>query len=163
MKADKNCLMPRVRQNYRICMSTNYLAAATIYDKVSVEATTRAIEQSKDMDAERARLMSFSGFEDEEKKGASKEQVKAKLAKKCKCCRWGSPKFYQLIMNDVPLLACIPFAYIFGLMDVTNVAVGFFLIFLDLCFMIFYLSYDVELSIDSSKVFRIAHTRLNDK
>lgn len=44
MKKDNNCLMPRVRQNYRICNSTNYLAAATIYNKVSVEATERAIE-----------------------------------------------------------------------------------------------------------------------
>ena len=74
MKADKNCLMPRVKQNYKICMSTNYLAAATLYNKVSVEATERAIEQSKEMDAERESLMSFSGFADEDQKGgASKE------------------------------------------------------------------------------------------
>jgi len=76
-------------------MSTNYLAAATIYNKVSVEATENAIQQTRDMDAERERLMSFSGFADEDLKGGgSKEQVKAKLASKCKCCRWGSPKFY---------------------------------------------------------------------
>lgn len=44
MKKDNNCLMPRVRQNFRICSSTNYLAAATIYGKISVEASERAIE-----------------------------------------------------------------------------------------------------------------------
>jgi len=47
MKVDPNCLLPRIRQNYRISMSTNYLAAATLYSKVSVEATERAIEQTK--------------------------------------------------------------------------------------------------------------------
>ena len=43
IKKDKNCLLPRVMQNFRICMSTNYLAAATLYKKVSVEASEAAI------------------------------------------------------------------------------------------------------------------------
>ena len=84
-----------MKQNFRICISTNYLAAATIYDKVSVEASERADEQAKAIDEERERLMKFSGFADEDNKQASmKEQTKAKLANKCKCCRWTSPKFY---------------------------------------------------------------------
>jgi len=105
--------------------------------------------------------MSFSGFADEDQKGgASKEQVKANLAKKCKCCRWGSPKFYQLIMNDIPLIPCLAFAYIFGLFDLVNSAVGIFLTLLDLCFMIFYLSYDDELSIDAKSVYEMADKRM---
>lgn len=43
IKKDKNCLLPKLYSNYKICMSTNYLAAATLYAKVSVEASTRAI------------------------------------------------------------------------------------------------------------------------
>ena len=43
IKKDKNCLLPRVMQNFRICMSTNYLAAATLYKKVSVEASDAVI------------------------------------------------------------------------------------------------------------------------
>ena len=31
IKKDKNKLMPKVQQNLNICMSTNYLAAATLY------------------------------------------------------------------------------------------------------------------------------------
>ena len=153
MKKDNNCLMPRVKQNQRICSSTNYLAAATVYGKVSVEVTERAIELSKELDAERERLMSFSGFADED--GGKKANVKAKLAKRCKCCRWSSPKFYQLIMNDIPLIVCYPFAYFFGLMDYVNVAVGILLALLDLCFMLFYLNYDEELSIDAPSIFRL--------
>jgi len=65
MKADKNCLLPRIKQNLKICMSTNYLAAATIYNKVQVEASAASILQSKAFEAERTALMSFSGFDDE--------------------------------------------------------------------------------------------------
>ena len=44
IKKDKNDLLPRVKQNKQICMSTNYLAAATLYAKVSIEASKNAIE-----------------------------------------------------------------------------------------------------------------------
>jgi len=162
IKADKNCLMPRVKQNFRICMSTNYLAAATIYNKVSVEATDRALDQAKELEAERDRLMSFSGFADEDQKGG-KEDVKAKLAQKCKCCRWTSPKFYQLIMNDIPLIFCLPFVIVFNLMDMINVAVAVLLLVLDLSFMLFYLSYDEELSIDAANVYALAERRISEK
>ena len=89
--------------------------------------------------------------------------MKAKLAKSCKCCRWTSPKFYQLIMNDIPLIFCLPFAYFFGLMDTVNAAVGMALILLDLIFMLFYLGYDTELSIDAKMVHDLTLTRLNDR
>ena len=140
-------------------MSTNYLAAATIYQKVGVEASQNAIQQTKDLEAERNKLMSFSGFADEDPKNSKKKSVKDKLSK-CKCCRWTSPKFYQLIMNDIPLIFCLPFAYIFGLLDTLNAAVGIFLTLADLLFMIFYLSYDEELSIDSKSVYEQTEKRL---
>lgn len=44
IKKDKNCLLPKLNQNFRICLSTNYLALATLYKKVSVEASEKAIE-----------------------------------------------------------------------------------------------------------------------
>ena len=105
--------------------------------------------------------MSFSGFADED--GANKGNVKAKLAKRCKCCRWGSPKFYQMIMNDIPLMFCYPFAYVFGLMDDLNAAIGILLAFLDLCFMLFYLSYDEELSIDAQSIYSHASYRIREQ
>ena len=155
--------MPRVKQNFRICISTNYLAAATIYDKVSVEATERANEQAKAIDEERERLMKFSGFADEDNKTSMKEQTKANLAKKCKCCRWTSPKFYQLIMNDIPLSVCLPFAMMFELMDLFNAGLMTMLIVTDIVFMLFYLSYDEELSIDATTVYELADKRCKDK
>ena len=134
----------------RICSATNYLAAATLYKKVSVEATEAAIAQTKALEAERENLMAFS-FADEagaKDQASRKARMKARLAK-CRCCRWGSPKFYQLIMNDIPLILCLPFAYLFGLLDPVNFLVGMTLTALDLAFMLFYLSYDEELSIDA--------------
>lgn len=159
MKADKNCLLPRIKQNLKICMSTNYLAAATIYNKVQVEASAAAILQSKAFEAERTALMSFSGFDDEVTKQRSSADVKARLAKKCKCCRWTSPKFYQLIMNDIPLLFCLPFAYIYGLLDLINCAVFILLTLIDLIYMVFYLTYDEELSIDPNLAYELSSTR----
>ena len=148
-----------MRQNFNICMSTNYLAAATLYAKVCVDGSKTAIEQADALMAERSQLMSFSFADDDQKKN-SKKNVKAKLAKSCKCCRWTSPKFYQLIMNDIPLIICLPFAYIFGLMDTVNAAVGGALILLDLVFMLFYLNYDEELNIDAQQVYDLTLTRI---
>lgn len=150
--------MPKIKQNFNICSSTNYLAAATLYGKVCVEASSKAIEQNEALMAERSQLMSFSFADDDSKKHPN---VKAKLAKSCKCCRWTSPKFYQLIMNDIPLIFCLPFAYIFGLMDDVNAAVGILLTLLDLIFMLFYLGYDEELSIEAKQVYDMTIRRLH--
>ena len=66
-------------------------------------------------------------------------------------------------MNDIPLIFCLPFAYIFGLMDTVNAAVGVVLTLLDLVFMLFYLGYDEELSIDGKRVHDMTQTRLNNR
>lgn len=166
IRKDKNNLLPRINQNLKICMSTNYLAAATIYSKVCVEASITARDQSKALEAERLKMMSFSSFADEEssKKSSNKSKaaVKAKL-EKCKCCKWGSPKFYQVIMNDIPLLICVPVAFAFGLLDPLNAIIAVFLTLFDLIFMLFYLSYDEELSIDADTIFAITEKRIQDR
>ena len=90
----------------------------------------------------------FADEDGTKNKATRKARMKARLAK-CRCCRWGSPKFYQMIMNDIPLILCLPFAYLFGLLDPVNFIVGLTLTTLDLAFMLFYLSYDEELSIDA--------------
>ena len=38
-KRDLNCLLPKLERNYEMSLSTNYLAAAAIYKKLSVEPT----------------------------------------------------------------------------------------------------------------------------
>ena len=58
-------------------------------------------------------------------------------------------------MNDLPLLFCLPLAYLFGLLDNVNAAVGALITILDLIFMIFYLCYDEELSIEAKRVYEI--------
>lgn len=66
-------------------------------------------------------------------------------------------------MNDIPLIVCLPLAYAFGHMDSVNAAVGVMLTLLDLIFMIFYLSYDEELSIDAQKVYELTQKRLQSR
>ena len=107
-------------------------------------------------------MMSFSSFADEDanKKSGGKD-VKAKLAK-CKVCNWSSPKFYQLIMNDIPLIICVPMAYYYGLLDPLNAIIGTIMTFSDLVCMIFYLSYDDELSINANEIFGITLKRIED-
>ena len=138
-----------IQRNFRICMSTNYLALGSIYEKVSTDISHVAFKQAKALDSERNRLMSFSGFADEDDKKNGGKRVWLTF----KCCRWGSPKFYQLIMNDIPLLFCLPFAYLFGLLDNVNAAVGLAMTLLDLFAMLVYLNYDDELSIESDEIY----------
>lgn len=66
-------------------------------------------------------------------------------------------------MNDIPLLICVPVAYFFGLLDPLNAIVGVFLTLFDLIFMLFYLSYDEEFSIDAEKIFAITENRILEK
>lgn len=68
-----------------------------------------------------------------------------------------------MIMNDIPLIFCQPFAYIFGLMDEVNAIAGIMLTLIDLIFMLIYLSYDEELSIDSKQVYEMSQKRLETK
>lgn len=108
-------------------------------------------------------MMSFSSFADEEggKKSKSKEEMKKRLSK-CKFCNWSSPKFYQLIMNDIPLIICQVMAYLYGLLDPLNAIVGIFLTLCDLICMLFYLSYDDEVSIDADAIFVKSVKRIDE-
>ena len=62
-------------------------------------------------------------------------------------------------MNDIPLLFCLPFAYIYGLLDLINCAVFILLTLIDLIYMVFYLTYDEELSIDPNLAYELSSTR----
>ena len=107
--------------------------------------------------------MSYSGFADEDTKKPKKgSQVKYKLGK-CKICRLTSPKFYQLTMNDIPLIICLPFAYIFNLMDTVNVGVAALMTLTDLICMLVYLSYDTDLRFDTEFVYQLAEKRFVEK
>ena len=65
-------------------------------------------------------------------------------------------------MNDIPLIICLPFAYIFGLLDPLNAIVGVFLTLCDLIAMLVYLSYDDEVSIDAESIFASSQKRIED-
>ena len=56
------------------------------------------------MEEEKARLMSFSGYAEDE----NKKKIKLKDRLKCKICKFGSPKYWQMVLNDIPLLIAIP-------------------------------------------------------
>ena len=145
-------------------MSTNYLALATLYEKINVEVSGNALAQSKALEAERKLLMSYSGFaEDGDTKNSKKgSKVSDKLGK-CKICRLTSPKFYQLVMNDIPLIICLPFAYVFNLMDTVNVGVAALMTLTDLICMLVYLSYDTDLRFDTTFVYNLSEARLLEK
>lgn len=66
-------------------------------------------------------------------------------------------------MNDIPLIVCVPFAMMFSLMDLFNAGLMTMLIVTDIVFMLFYLSYDEELSIDATMVYDLADKRCKDK
>ena len=114
IKLDVNCLMPTIERNYKLSMSTFFFGNAVIYKKLSAESSVRAHERYKDMIEEKQRLMSFSGYAEDDKKG-KKQRLKDKL--KCKICKFGSPKYWQMVLNDIPLLMAIPCAYFLGLVD----------------------------------------------
>ena len=48
-KRDLNCLLPTLERNYEMALSTNCLACAAIYKKLSVEPTTQSRQTYKDM------------------------------------------------------------------------------------------------------------------
>ena len=58
--------------------------------------------------------MNFTEFADDENK-ARKIRLKDRL--KYKICKFGSPKYWQMVLNDIPLLMAIPCAFFLGLID----------------------------------------------
>ena len=91
MKLDGCALLPHIERNYKLSMSTFFFGNAVIYKKLSVEPSVKARLRYKEMVEEKERLMSFSGYAEDENKG-KKTKLKDRL--KCKICKFGSPKYW---------------------------------------------------------------------
>ena len=103
--------------------------------------------------------MSFSGYAEDENKGR-KLRLKDRL--KCKICKFGSPKYWQMVLNDIPLLMAIPCAYLLGLVDQTTMIVALFMTLSDFISMVTYLLHDDELSIESDKIYQETERRIQE-
>ena len=95
-------------------MSTFFFGNAVIYKKLSAEPSVKAIEWYEEMVDEKEQLMNFTEFADDENKG---RKIRLKDRLKCKICKFGSPKYWQMVLNDIPLLMAIPCAFFLGLID----------------------------------------------
>ena len=73
---------------------------------------------------------------------------------------FGSPKYWQMVLNDIPLLMAIPCAYFLGLVDQITMVVALFMTLSDFVSMVTYLLHDDELSIESDKIYAEAGQRL---
>ena len=145
MKLDNSDLLPRIERNYKLSMSTFFFGNAVIYKKLSANPSTKAKLAYKEIVDEKERMMSFSGFDQDD--GKKKTKCTSKL--KCKICKFGSPKYWQLIMNDIPLLIAIPVAFYLRLIDQVTMLVALFMTLSDFISMITYLLHDDDLSVDS--------------
>ena len=99
---------------------------------------------------EKERLMSFSGYAEDENKG---KKIKLKDKLKCKICKFGSPKYWQMVLNDIPLLIAIPGAYFLGLIDQVTMCVALFMTGSDFISMITYLLHEDDLSVDAAAIY----------
>ena len=91
IKRDEKCLLPNIERNFNLSMSTFFFGNAVIYKKLSAKPSVRSHERYKEMIEEKERLMSFSGYAEDENKG-HKLRLKDRL--KCKICKFGSPKYW---------------------------------------------------------------------
>ena len=157
IKLDLNCLLPNIERNHKLSMSTFFFGNAVIYKKLSAEPSAKSNARYKEMVEEKERLMSFSGYAEDENRGR-KSRLKDRL--KCKICKFGSPKYWQMVLNDIPLLMAIPCAYFLGLVDQITMVVALFMTLSDFVSMVTYLLHDDELSIESEKIFTETEKRL---
>ena len=70
-------------------------------------------------------------------------------------CKWSSPKFYQLMLNDIPLLISAPVAYYLEIADLQMSIITLAVTLFDLISMLIYLSYEEQVSIESNEVFAL--------
>ena len=149
-KLDYNRLLPQIERNYMLSMSTYFLGLAVIYKKLSMKPSESSYNAYDAYVEERTKMMRFSGFGDENQKKRQRctecwQKFKERLT--CKICRWGSPKFWQLVQNDIPLLMAIPVAQWFDLIDPYTASAAWAVTLIDLISMLTYLNHDDELSI----------------
>ena len=136
-------------------MSTFFFGNAVIYKKLSAEPSVQSRSRYEEMVEEKERLMSFTGLDDDETKG---RRFRLKDMFKCKICKFGSPKYWQMVLNDFPLLMAIPCAYFLGLVDQITMVVSLFMTLSDFISMVTYLLHDDQLSIECDKIY--SETRL---
>ena len=139
IKLDPNCLLPNIERNYKLSMSTFFFGNAVIYKKLSAEPSVQSKSRYEEMVEEKERLMSFSALDDDETKG---RKLRLKDMFKCKICKFGSPKYWQMVLNDIPLLMAIPCAYFLGLVDQITMVVALFMTLSDFISMVTYLLHD---------------------
>ena len=151
LKLDLTCLLPKLERNSWISLSTNYLACAAIYQKLAVEPSPRSRQEYRDMVAETKLQQSLTGLDDDEAK-SKRRNLKAKLGK-CKICRFGSPKYWQLVLNDIPLLVCVPFARYLDLTGMEMLTITLCCTAFDLMSMLTYLAHDEEVFVEAAQVY----------
>ena len=147
-------MLPRIERNLQISLSTTFLANALIYKKLSGESSKAARESSKEAEAEMKRLKKFSGFGDDVEKVSGKKKCK-KCMEQSPLCKWSSPKFYQLMLNDIPLLISAPVAYYLEIADLQMSIITLAVTLFDLISMLIYLSYEEQVSIEANEVFAL--------
>lgn len=96
--------------------------------------------------------MSLTSEDDPDKKSGSKKR--SWLQEHCSICKFGSPKYWQLMLNDIPLIVCIPSAYNHKTADVVLILITLSMSCIDVIFMLTYLSHEEELSLDAQDVYR---------
>ena len=96
-------------------------------------------------------MMSYSGFEQEE----TKKRWLPKAICKLSICRPGSPKFWQLIHNDIPLLLAIPVALIFDLIDPYTALFAAIITIVDSISMLTYLSHEDLTGVEATIVYEL--------
>ena len=105
--------------------------------------------------------MSYSGFAADEIKNQKCEKCCTNLKSRltCKICRLGSPKFWQLLQNDIPLLMAIPVAMVFDLIDPFTAIIALCLTVLDTISMLTYLYHDDDSGINANEVYELVQRR----
>ena len=136
MKYKSENLLPNTGRAYRLSYAAGYFANALIYKRIMMDPSNLSITRSKELAAEKQALMSFTGIETE--KDAKKHKIHAARGT---FCQWGNPKFWQLIMSDIPLLVCCPVAAIKKLVDLNLLTIIIVVTMLDILIMMTYLAH----------------------
>ena len=74
-------------------------------------------------------------------------------------CQWGNPKFWQLLMSDVPLIVAAPVALVMKLVKLDLCAIVIAVTIIDIINMYVYLTHVDQLSIESDEVFTMVNER----
>lgn len=68
-------------------------------------------------------------------------------------CQWGNPKFWELMLNDIPLIIAAPVAAVMHLVDLKLCGITIIITIIDIFNMLIYLTHVEQLSINSDEVY----------